>query len=67
MNSRRREMWKASRWNHYNDFRVFIMGVKGNEELFGDGVIYEGVWDEPKRVIFFKMLNHNINFFLMQL
>mgnify|MGYP000574640400 CR=1 FL=1 len=49
MNSRRREMWKASRWNHYNDFRVFIMGVKGNEELFGDGVIYEGVWDEPKQ------------------
>ena len=49
MNSRRREMWKASRWNHYNDFRVFIMGVKGNEELFGDGVLYEGVWDEPKQ------------------
>ena len=42
-------MWKASRWNHYNDFRVFIMGVKGNEELFGDGVIYDGVWDEPKQ------------------
>ena len=49
MNSRRREMWKASRWNHYNDFRVFIMGVKGNEELFGSGVTYEGVWDEPKQ------------------
>lgn len=49
MNSRRREMWKASRWNHYNDFRVFIMGIKGNEELFGDGVLYEGVWDEPKQ------------------
>ena len=25
------------------------MGVKGNEELFGDGVIYTGVWDEPKQ------------------
>jgi indoleamine 2,3-dioxygenase len=49
MNSRRKEMWKASRWNHYNDFRVFIMGVKGNEELFGSGVTYEGVWDEPKQ------------------
>jgi len=49
MNERRREMWKASRWQHYNDFRVFIMGVKGNEELFGDGVIYQGVWDEPKQ------------------
>ena len=49
MNNRRREMWKASRWQHYNDFRVFIMGVKGNEELFGDGVTYTGVWDEPKQ------------------
>ena len=35
--------------SHYNDFRVFIMGVKGNEELFGDGVIYKGVWSEPKQ------------------
>ena len=49
MNARRKEMWKASRWQHYNDFRVFIMGVKGNEELFGPGVMYEGVWDEPKQ------------------
>jgi indoleamine 2,3-dioxygenase len=29
MNDRRRLMWEASRWKHYNDFRVFIMGVKG--------------------------------------
>ena len=49
MNQRRREMWKASRWNHYNDFRVFIMGVKGNEELFGEGVLYQGVWKEYKQ------------------
>jgi len=49
MNERRREMWKASRWQHYNDFRIFIMGVKGNDELFGDGVTYTGVWDEPKQ------------------
>ena len=49
MNSRRKEMWKASRWNHYNDFRVFIMGVKGNEDLFGEGVVYSGVWKEPKQ------------------
>ncbi|MBP7931304.1 MAG: hypothetical protein KAZ11_01570 [Chitinophagaceae bacterium] len=49
MNNRRKEMWKASRWQHYNDFRVFIMGVKGNDELFGDGVTYTGVWDEPKQ------------------
>lgn len=49
MNNRRKEMWKASRWQHYNDFRVFIMGVKGNDELFGDGVTYTGVWEEPKQ------------------
>ena len=49
MNKRRREMWKASRWNHYNDFRVFIMGVKGNEDLFGKGVTYQGVWKNPKQ------------------
>ena len=49
MNHRRKQMWKASRWNHYNDFRVFIMGVKGNDDLFGDGVLYSGVWDEPKK------------------
>lgn len=48
MNVRRKEMWKASRWQRYNDFRIFIMGVKGNTELFGDGVVYENVWDEPK-------------------
>ena len=48
MNERRKEMWKASRWQRYNDFRIFIMGVKGNTELFGDGVVYENVWEEPK-------------------
>lgn len=47
MNERRKQMWKASRWTHYNDFRVFIMGVKGNEEIFGDGIVYSGVWEEP--------------------
>jgi len=48
MNARRRLMWEASRWKHYNDFRVFIMGVKGNTDIFDEGLIYEGVWDEPK-------------------
>tara|TARA_B100001093_G_C26859313_1_gene1029132 strand:- start:1352 stop:2740 length:1389 start_codon:yes stop_codon:yes gene_type:complete len=48
MNERRKLMWEASRWKHYNDFRVFIMGVKGNTDIFEDGLIYEGVWDEPK-------------------
>ena len=47
INKRRREMWQASRHDHYNDFRVFIMGVKGNNDIFGDGILYEGVYDEP--------------------
>ncbi len=42
MNWRRREMWTASRHEKYNDFRVFIMGIKGNETIFGDGLIYSG-------------------------
>ena len=49
VNERRKVMWKASRWRHYNDFRVFIMGIKGNEEIFGDGVIYEGVDNHPRQ------------------
>ena len=48
MNARRKLMWEASRWKHYNDFRVFIMGIKGNDDIFPNGLLYEGVWDEPK-------------------
>ena len=47
MNDRRKLMWEASRWKHYNDFRVFIMGVKGNDDIFPNGLTYEGVWKEP--------------------
>ena len=43
INKVRRLMWRASRPERYNDFRVFIMGIKGNDGLFGDGVVYEGV------------------------
>lgn len=49
INSRRREMWNASNHRNYNDFRAFIMGIKGNTEIFGDGVIYEGCEDTSKR------------------
>ena len=49
VNDRRKEMWVASRWKHYNDFRIFIMGIKGNDEIFGNGLVYDGVWDEPKQ------------------
>lgn len=48
INSRRKLMWEASRWKHYNDFRAFIMGIKGNDDIFENGLIYQGVWDEPK-------------------
>ena len=49
INERRQLMWKASRWEHYNDFRIFIMGIKGNDEIFGDGLVYENVSDEPQK------------------
>jgi indoleamine 2,3-dioxygenase len=45
MNKRRREMWTASRHEHYNDFRIFIMGVKGNDKIFGNGLIYDKCFD----------------------
>ena len=42
INSRRQQMWKASNYKNYNNFRAFLMGIKGNEEIFGNGVIYQG-------------------------
>ena len=45
INDRRKVMWEASNWRNYNDFRVFIMGIKGNSEIFGDGVVYEDCFD----------------------
>jgi indoleamine 2,3-dioxygenase len=42
INERRKTMWKASNHKNYNNFRAFIMGIKGNIEIFGDGVYYEG-------------------------
>jgi indoleamine 2,3-dioxygenase len=50
INARRKEMWAASRHERYNDFRVFIMGVKGNEDLFGEGLVYESCFaDQPRQ------------------
>ncbi len=51
MNCRRRDMWVASRHERYNDFRVFIMGIKGNEKIFGNGLVYSGCGDsnEPRQ------------------
>lgn len=48
-NERRKLMWEASRWKHYNDFRVFIMGITGNEDIFGEGLIYEGISEEYRQ------------------
>ena len=47
INTRRMEMWKASSYKNYNNFRIFIMGSKDNEEIFGNGVVYEGISTEP--------------------
>jgi len=50
INSRRKEMWTASRHERYNDFRIFIMGIKGNEALYGDGLVYSGCFNnEPQQ------------------
>jgi indoleamine 2,3-dioxygenase len=49
MNDSRKKMWKVSDHHRYNDFRVFILGIQGNEQVFGDGVIYEGVDDRPRK------------------
>ena len=47
MNKRKREMWIASNYTKYNDFRIFIMGSKGNTQIFPRGVTYEGVSEDP--------------------
>jgi indoleamine 2,3-dioxygenase len=42
------KMWKKSAPADYMKFRTFIMGTKGQEEMFPNGVVYEGVDEEPK-------------------
>ncbi len=49
MNDRRRTMWTASNHKNYNSFRAFIMGIQGNEEIFGEGVVYEGCGPEARQ------------------
>lgn len=46
INKRRRSMWSASKHERYNDFRIFIMGIKGNDGIFGDGLVYTGFFDD---------------------
>lgn len=45
INARRIQMWNASNYKNYNNFRAFIMGICGNTQLFGEGVVYEGSID----------------------
>ncbi len=49
INERRKTMWKASNHKNYNNFRAFIMGIKGNTDIFGEGVLYEGSEDTSLR------------------
>jgi indoleamine 2,3-dioxygenase len=35
-------MWSKSLPQDYTSFRAFIMGTKGQSEMFPNGVIYEG-------------------------
>lgn len=42
------KMWRRSKPSDYLKFRTFIMGTKNQEEMFPDGVVYEGVSPEPR-------------------
>lgn len=39
-------MWKESAPKNYLQYRTFIMGIQGNDDLFPGGVLYEGVSDK---------------------
>lgn len=43
MNDIFRKMWNVSNPKGYLNFRTFIMGVKGNDEIFPGGVVYKGL------------------------
>jgi len=38
-------MWDNSKPASYMNFRTFIMGIEGNAEIFPNGVVYEGCFD----------------------
>eukprot|EP00049_Salpingoeca_infusionum_P013395 m.250431 g.250431 ORF g.250431 m.250431 type:complete len:494 (+) comp15435_c0_seq1:477-1958(+) len=42
-------MWHASSPKGYLQFRTFIMGQKGNDDIFPEGTTFKGVSDEPRR------------------
>ena len=39
-------MWKKSKPGDYTTFRTFIFGIT-SQSMFPNGVVYEGVGDEP--------------------
>ena len=42
-------MWQESAATRYLDYRTFIMGITGNKEIFPNGVVYKGYFnDEPQ-------------------
>ncbi|KAJ3313261.1 hypothetical protein HDV04_002245 [Boothiomyces sp. JEL0838] len=42
------DMWAESHPADYLKFRTFIMGIKGQNEMFPNGVVYEGVDSNPR-------------------
>jgi indoleamine 2,3-dioxygenase len=47
INMEMERMWKKSKPTDYMSFRTFIMGTKNQDKMFPNGVIYEGVSEEP--------------------
>ena len=39
------KMWRTSIPRNFGNFRTFIMGIKGNDEIFPNGVVYAGEYD----------------------
>ena len=49
MNEIFKKIWTVSAPKEYLEFRTFIMGVQGNDDIFPNGVLYHGVSDTPLR------------------
>lgn len=45
INNRKREIWVASNYTKYNDFKFFLL--RDNNEIFKNGIVYEGVSETP--------------------
>lgn len=49
MNDIFKRMWNVSTPAKYLNFRTFIMGIQGNDDIFPNGVTYKGCSDTPWR------------------